>query len=432
MSISRRSFLKQTGLVALLSFVGSKVGATSIVEKPNILKDENAAFFPKDVRLITVGYDGHLFSGETTIDTSYKQSVLTEVDLKTGGIKQTLSAIPRGHHVLPMPKHDKLLVCPGWSNILALHDMDHGLIERFAAPKDHVFGGHGVVYDEKDLVFVSLSHVDQKSQSGKVAIFDQKDFKLLDTIKTKGSKAHDMVILPDRKTLVVGNYGVKDDEWEQGIAKPHYGKDECSSLSFINAETREVESISYFEDIKGLAHLGIGYDDEIVMVFERYMAYKGSHLSDEERDLALQKLMKDGVWPLHPEEKTNDKGVSIPTKIKRFNPNTGHSHDHFTNILDQRRPQSVAYNGMTESLLVCHVYPNTLISIDKTGTTKVISSKDIGIEEPIGACEIEGTPYIAVSGMTRDVTLVDTRDMSAALQVPCELFRSSHINHYSA
>ena len=430
MVLSRRAFLKKVGLTTLVSFVGSKM-ATANMPAPSVLDPKNSQFFEKNTRLITVGYDGDLFKGERSYDTKYKQSVLTEVDLKTGDIKQTLSPIPRGHHVLPMPKHDKLLVCPGWSNILALHDMDHGLIERFGAPKDHVFGGHGVVYDEKGLVFVSLSHVDQKSQSGKIAIFDQKDFKLLDIIETKGSKAHDMTILPDRKTLVVGNYGVKNEEWEQGIARDHYSKEECSSLSFINAETLKVESVSHFEDMKGLAHLGTGRDDEIVIVFERFMEYKDSHLSDEERDNALKKIMKDQVWSLHNEEKTDDKGVSIPTKIRRFNPNTGESHDHFTNMIDQRRPQSIAYNSMTDSLLVCHVYPNTLISVDKTGTSKVFPSKDFGIKEPIGACEIEGTPYIAISGMSRDITLIDTRDMTPALQVPCELFRCSHMNNYT-
>ena len=102
---------------------------------------------------------------------------------------------------------------------------------------------------------------------------------------------------------------------------------------------------------------------------------------------------------------------------------------HFDNF-HHRRAQSICY--VKETNMVCMSFPYTDSVKLYNATTHEsydVHGKDLNLKEMRGICAIEGTPYLAIAGIRRGMTIIDTRTREFVQHFGGSLGRIIHMHH---
>jgi predicted lipoprotein len=127
----------------------------------------------------------------------------------SGAVRLTLPLPARGHAVTPRPGRDEAVTFarrPG--SFAVVFAPEAGVVaRRFDTPPDRHFHGHGV-FDPTGRLLVATEN-DRTAPRGVLGIYDADDgYRRLGEIPSHGIEPHEVVLLPDGRTLAAANGGM--------------------------------------------------------------------------------------------------------------------------------------------------------------------------------------------------------------------------------
>ena len=370
------------------------------------------------------------------------RAALVRLDLKTGTVTKNYIKMQKPHDVLPVK--DNYLVLPNMQNGQPLHftNFSSGEGKDVILDDRYVIGGHGF-FDEKNNIVVVSVRDDKKGRRGVFAILDPDDHRLLDMIPIEGRSPHDIQLL-DEDTLAVCNYNIESGysaEDETGFMAK--AKDGYSYLSLYDRKTFKLKAsipaynnamISHATVTKDGDLYGIGFqeyrdpeveewtNEDLRKKFQNFYSYNHSELSSQWPDIAKNSK-------LHREEKSLGR-YGLPILPMHMSAGSNALDSLHFNDFHHRRAQSICY--VKETNMVCMSFPYTdsvKLYNATTHESHDVFGRDLNLKEMRGICAIEGTPYLAIAGIRRGMTVIDTRTREFVQHFGGSLGRIIHMHH---
>lgn len=174
----------------------------------------------------------------------------------------------RGHDVSPHPLR------PGRVVLVARHpgedlvevDLREGRVtQRTKSTADHVLGGHACFSRDGQRLFIAESRLERGT--GRIVVRDALDYRVLTTFASHGLGPHELLLMPDGRTLAVANGGL--------LTHPSTGAQVlnldtmASRLSFIDSESGElVEEHAVDEPKASIRHLCLSDHGELSVALQ--------------------------------------------------------------------------------------------------------------------------------------------------------------------
>lgn len=183
----------------------------------------------------------------------------------------------RGHGLVLDPRdHNRALIMarrPGTEAILV--DLPSGkIIHAWRSEEDRHFYGHACFSADGKTVFTTENDID--TGDGVISVRDASDFRVLDEYPSYGIGPHELLMMPDGRTLVVANGGIKTFP-ETGRVKLNRGKI-VSSLAYIDSRSGKLlASFPVPLPHLSLRHLAIAPDGQVAGA----MQYEGEEASGQ-------------------------------------------------------------------------------------------------------------------------------------------------------
>jgi len=220
--MTRREFLQQSAAAAVGVYLFGKQifaanGTVDAVGSGFIAAPQNAAE-------LYSRYPANLPKGPSIVLTELSSGKTRFMPGVEGG-HSVVAIKGRGHAfcLAVIPKHTK--------DALILDPRDGRITASFSSTKDLDFFGHGVASADGQYLFCSESS--KGKLDGVVSVRDGQTGKLLDQLPSFGQNPHEMIMMPDRKTLLVANAGPLDYDTKRD------GR-ERTSLAFIDINSKKL------------------------------------------------------------------------------------------------------------------------------------------------------------------------------------------------
>lgn len=184
------------------------------------------------------------------------------------GRATTLESGFRGHGVTVDPANPRRAVMmgrrPGEYGIVV--DLHRGaIVHRFESVSQRRFAGHGVFTG--DGTRLVTTEADVQTGQGTIGIRDGTTFELVGEIPTHGIGPHELALMPDGETVVVGNGGI--------LTRPETGADKLnldtmrSTLTYVDLSTGAMISEHLVPEAKAsIRHLAVAEDGTVVAVMQ--------------------------------------------------------------------------------------------------------------------------------------------------------------------
>lgn len=91
------------------------------------------------------------------------------------------------------------------------------------------------------------------------------------------------------------------------------------------------------------------------------------------------------------------------------------------------KPQSVERNDVTGFVVASYTASDVLVLHRGRGVAKVLDGADVGVSEIRGLADIPGSPFIAVSGSDRNLSIVDLRTCKSVRIFGTRNYASPHL-----
>lgn len=396
----------------------------------------------------THNIDGYLVAAclnlEKTGPTSreHYRAALARLDLKTGTVTKNYIKMEKPHDVLPVK--DNYLVLPNMQNNQPMHftNFSSGEGKDVVLDNRYTIGGHGFFDQDNNIVVVSMRD-NERARRGVFAILDPDDHRILDFVDIKGYSPHDMQLLDD-DTLAVCNYNIEtgysadDDTGYLAEARDGY-----SYLSLYDRKTFQLKEEMPAYNNAMISHATVTKNGDLFAIgFQEYRdptveKWASEDLQEKFHDFYSQNHPElQSQWPdiaktskLHREERSlNRYGLPVLPMHMTAGSNSLKSL-HFDNF-HHRRAQSICYVKETNMVCMSFPYTDSIKLYDATTNQSYdVFGKDLNLQEMRGICEIEGTPYLAIAGIRRGMTIIDTRTREFVQHFGGSLGRIIHMHH---
>lgn len=376
-------------------------------------------------------------SGPLSLETH--DTVLAHLDLETGKssllpidlfVAHDALKVKENYLILPNAQHSTMRFTnlDGEGKTLSLND------------KNKEVSGHGFFDEDRNAVIVTFKDNSKDGQGG-FAILDPDDYRLLDTIYIDGYDPHDIQLL-NEDTLAVctynlGGYGLNDNNF---VGKT---RDGYSYLSLYDRKTFKLkDKIPAYKNAM-ISHACVTKDGDLFAVgYQEYMddtlgQWNAEYIEDKFQNFYAEnhpELSKQ--WPniaqslnLHRVEKSiNNFGLPLlPLKLANGSKNLDVMH--FDNF-HHRRAQSICYNRHANTICMAFPFSDSLKIYNATTHKSFdIYGKDLNLKEMRGITEIEGTPYLAVAGIRRGITIINSLNAEIVQHYDVKLGRIIHMHH---
>ncbi len=428
--IDRREFLKYSAYIAVAIQTSLIAPRSLAATTPKVINGVSGNIVAACYNLMKEGP----FSNET------HQTVLSNLDLVTGDVMQIPIEMEKAHDVLKI-NDNYLVISNGGKPKLRVSDFS-GRGQDIELDKNLMFAGHGFHDKENDVIIVSVNDLDKNSQ-GCFALLDPKDFKLMELKYLEGSAPHDIQLF-DNDTFAVCNYnGYKDKEanepgFTMGVTNEHseialYDRKTFKLKKTMPAYKNAMVSHSIMTDNGELFAIGFQeYDDPDIATWDNeYIEDKfRSYFAENHPELSNQ-------WPeiaqkakIHRVEKSVE-NFGLP--LLPLQMSVGGTNElnvlHLENF-HHRRAQSICYVRDTNT--VCMSFPNSdsiALFNATTNEYRSITGAELNLKEMRGISEIEGTPYLAIAGIRRGISIVDTRNLKIVNNYDVSMGRIIHMHH---
>ena len=386
-----------------------------------------------DLTLYTTGRMGNLYQGAFDIYGT-TQSVVTALDMATGKARHVLINVFEAHYVVAM-NADRLLVIPQNSDKGVILDRDLRLVRDVMAPDGFGFSGHALALPEHGVVAISYykNNTDNKvgtDLEGRIELRELQDYSLVDQFGSGGVRPHDMCMFADGKRIALAHAG------ELGYVRHLARKQDDSpladsylpKLSIVDIEKREAVATMKLDGRAPMIHLAVDAQNNVYGVLQKYIDTSPGRRRDDimnEIGAAFGTVSPPALNAM--EVQRGGEGIALPLPMMRFDTHAGSISEIFTDAAKQRRSQSVICQQATGSIIATYVFTEHLLRVRADGTVDNIATEPLGIQNPIGLCDIPGTPYFALAGMFNDIVVIDARDMNPVQRFRAPLYRSSHL-----
>ena len=185
---------------------------------------------------------------------------------------QTTSAQPtsvlsgfRGHGAAHHPQQANIMLMfsrsPGTEGIVV--DISSGnIIQRFSSPAGHHMHGHGCFSADGSVLFTTES--DYRSGEGKLILRDTRNYKIIAEFLTHGIGPHDVHLMPDAKTLVVANGGLRTHP-DSGRTILNLDSMQSSLVNIDSASGRLLSQHTLNESKASIRHLDVADDGTVAI-----------------------------------------------------------------------------------------------------------------------------------------------------------------------
>jgi hypothetical protein len=424
---NRRHILGQFGLLAGASALGlvSPAGVQQAIAVPQPTPADkqpnlNGTFY-------LVGENATLLPGAQGLSRE-ESSVITALDMATGHTKTSILPVKRGHIALALPTGN-IFVVGHHSPTNAFLDGDLNILKVITAPQGYVYSGHGMTDAERNRVIVPLRHEKPLTvkDTGLFEVYKLDTLELEKTVSTHGLHPHEPRLIPGRREIAVTHYGeiyVDSLPLLMNVIEP--------KLTIFDADTLDVKR-HYVQPYNAmLTHMDV--DDkgqayclqtQALRIDDRNRPWEAAVMEADQQMQALLGFQRD--FPL-PYRIADRKRIDVPLPIVQIDTQTGASQLHFVGHAHHMRGHSIAKNSQTGMAFAAYYHSDTVI-VHKQGQEQAFGLKagDLGITDVSGICELPGTPYMALSGHFRGLTVFDSRTFEIVRRYNIDAHEAIHL-----
>lgn len=426
MKTTRRNFLMSAGLFGGALMLGGKATLAADGALPT------AAAAPLKGKLYGLGLAGSKFPGnqDKPLNTA---SVMISFDLETRKVTHTSLDMGDGHAA--MGAGDGRILCVSHHNSISMMlDKDHNVIAKFTAPAGYLYGGHALVMKERNKFLLPLRAENPHSikDTGKLEVYDLTTLKKLDMVDSGGIQPHELHVIPNKPDeIAITHYGDVFD-----LKPPLEFNVIDSKLTITDANT--LKPLRHYDQngFNAMAtHMRVSKDGWAYIVMSQYIRFNPPWLlkpGEIAEKVALADLKKhfNQTWegPI-PAIALEEQHMAVGLPFLRVNTQTGERQLIYKGDKVHQRSQSVAYNTMLETAIGLYYFSDNLILHKPGKDAEVITNSQLKLEGIRGVAEIPGTPYIAVNGTRRDVSVFDLQTRQVLALFNSKNFNTTHLYH---
>jgi hypothetical protein len=437
MGLSRRAVLG--GIIGAGATVGGLSTAGKLSMAATKSADATTACAPSaktnqgldiPAKLLSVGIDGNahpdVYSGR--IDTQEppwidRPSVLTELDLRTGKIKQTLLPIQSAHSVTPLP--DGSLFIAAHHKPVSIHvTADHAIIKTYLAEDGYVYGGHSYYIPSLNLLAVPSRRDNPrtKADTGLIQFYDVSNMELVKQVDSKGIHPHELRLLPqDDSQMLITHYGDVHTPHPQGLAdhviEPKLSIMDLNKFEIVKEVHQSIDAI--------YTHMDVGYKGDAYVVSNQFFPVRG--LSTKQIADGVKRFNIPTEIARHPTSLVKRR-FSIPSGLIKTDPITGKNEVLMTKPGDVMRSQSVAAHHASKRVFATYAFSNRVLVHDE-GANETFSQDafEYGLHEIRGVTAIPNTDYIAFNDLYNGIAIVNAYTMELVGNFTARTLKAPHI-----
>ena len=366
------------------------------------------------------------------------ETVLASLDLDTGKSNIIPLDIKYAHDTVKVKENYLVLPNSARSNYMTVSNFD-GNQQKIPLPKNLTANDHAFFDEDRNVLIVPASH-NEEGQQGYFIVLDPDNYKVIDTVRMGNFSPHDIQLL-DKNTFSVCHYNRKAAKNKKGYKYDLRNNESFLALYDRNSLKRKKTIPAYKNAL--ITHATVTKEGDLFAIGSR--DYYDEGVSSWENDFIIDKFepfFKENhpellsQWPdivrntkVHRVEKsTKSYGLSIlPLKLSEGGgalETMAFEHFH------HRRAQSICYVQQTNT--VCMAFPHSdsiLIYNASTGASQSFNGRELNLAEMRGITEIENTPYLAVAGIRRGFTIIDTSTHKSVKHFDVGIGRIIHMHH---
>lgn len=417
MGTSRRSFISAGILDA---------GAESVSEE--LIRGEPGG---RTGSLLAFGMEGRLMGAR--IDYQEKSSVLLQIDLQTGRQRVTKVPIAKAHIAQALMPGRILCMPQNWPEAVVVNE-NHDVIAEIRAPAGFLYSGHALVLPSGDLVALPLCQevrLDGRAL-GAVELVSLSSLKRVGLIENWGFNPHELQYCPVRDEIVVADYGTLTK-----VGRPLFAQFGRPAIFTCDPQTLAVRRVHEQDELVGApTHLRLDGAGSAAYFILQQAGYVNVHskASTYEAELSASEAEMQRILGLPPRDYVLAPGdyrspeLSAPRPLVRLDLTTGRTTPIMVAPRHHLKPQSVERNDATGFVVASYTGSDVLVLHRSGEAPKVLDGADVGISEIRGLAEIPGSPFIAVSGSDRNLSIVDLRTCQSVQMYGTRNYAAPHLS----
>jgi hypothetical protein len=345
--------------------------------------------------------------GLTTLNGNGSEvSELFRLDLDTGraGFKP-LRNYRFGHSLEPLGK-DRWLAVPYGddSQPCLILDRSGNVIRPLSPPVGYGFGGHAVVLDGGENIFLHYNPGEKSAEgAGQAEILNATTGQSVASVKTSIIQGHDMILARNGQ-IVIADDGALDSLDEN---TPYVLDPVRPALHFYTKELEHIQTMPL--QINGsLVHIAENDQGTIIGAVEQYVRRNDAGL--EALAALFGEASEDFMGSFDPE--IFDFDVPMPGAIVSVASNG----EMKTAIAPYRHldPFDIAFNSATNTTCCVFTESNLVAFQQQTSNWQYLELGEFGLNSPFGLTNLGASQFIAVNDFEHGVAILDTTDMSLA------------------
>jgi hypothetical protein len=376
-----------------------------------------------------LGMNPSLFQN-AKIDQGPDGSVLSSLDLADGSLRQTLLDMAGGHITYGLANGSILCVAHHKPKSMVV-TKEHDVVAELKTGPDHVFGGHGLVLEDRNLILLPQRRVIARSASdvGSILVYDATTLRLLDEVQSGGVHPHELHPIPNTDEFAVTHYG---DIHEPHPVFEHNVVD--AKLTILDSRTLKAKRHYPQGEFNAMVtHMRVDKAGWAYLVLTQFIAWPqgaknpyATALSELEK--AIGRRREFAVPPAALE----DQLIPLPLPLLAVHTQTGERKIVDTGDRNHLRSQSVAYCPEADAMVAVYSQSDNLIVVDRSGAARVVGAGRLGLRDMRGVVGIPGTTSVAIMGSYRDVAIYDIATDVVVARYEARNYQDTHLSFDAA
>lgn len=357
-------------------------------------------------------------------DRSRPSSVVIEVDLGTGFVRHRPLPVTEGHEPVLLAGGELVCVSDGGQAMLFIDPSTHAISKTIRCDPGFEYSGHARVVDDR--LVVTVRQRGTGKMRGRLDVFSMETRARTDSVDTGGHVPHEIVVLEDRDEIAISHYGhFGGDHFQR---EPFFWDIREAAVSFLDRRTLAVKRRFVYERPLALTHMRRASSGKLYVVAAQYV---------RNNPAGFAAIAADGSGlgprfvPAGPEKR--DQRISMPGPVVVVDPDAGIVEELMPEPQYHRKQQSLAVHAQTGQVFVTFTDSDRVMRIDPgSHAASYIAAADLELSAPCGVVDITGTPYVAVSGRSSDLVIVDAATGVLVRSYPAEMFSNVHLGYATA
>ncbi len=432
MKTTRRDFMIGAGLFGSALMLGSNPLSANNTVAAEAAKTAAATPPTLKGKLFAFGLGGRKFPGNEGKERK-TTSILTTFDLETRAMKQTSLDMGEGHAA--MGAGDNRILCVSHHKPVSMMvDKDHKVLATFTAPEGYYYGGHGLVFPERNQFILPMRAAKPHTvaDTGRFEVYDLTKLTKIDMIDSGGIQPHELHKIPNNPAeLAVTHYGDIADR-----KKPLEFNVIDTKLTILDSQTYKPKRHYDQNEFNAMStHMRVSKDGWAYIVLTQYVTFeKPENLKpgEDAEKIAIaemERIFKQKWDYAVPDIARQERHLAVGLPFLRINTQTGERQVIYLGNKHHMRSQSVAYNTALNTAIGLYYHSDNLVLHAPGKDAEIITNDQLKLNGIRGVAEIPGTTCIAVCGTYYDVAVMDLKTREVLAQFKSSNYDSTHLYH---